>query len=56
MQEKICQSYRMNMKSAEDFGTNANGARNEEFCHYCYQNGAFTRDATIMEEKLIINP
>jgi len=50
----ICQSCGMNMKSTEDFGTNADGTRNEEYCHYCYQNGAFTRNVT-MDEMLETN-
>ena len=54
MEEKICQSCGMNMKSTEDFGTNADGTRNEEYCLYCYQNGTFTRDVT-MEEMLETN-
>ncbi len=49
MEEKICQSCGMNMKSAEDFGTHADRTRNEEYCHYCYQNGAFTHDVTMDE-------
>lgn len=54
MEEKICQSCGMNMKSAPDFGTNANGTPNQEYCTYCYQNGAFTRETT-MEEMLETN-
>lgn len=54
MNDPICQSCGMNMKTAEDFGTNADGTRNTEYCHYCYQNGAFTRDAT-MDEMLETN-
>lgn len=52
--DPICQSCGMNMKTAEDFGTNADGTRNEEYCHYCYQNGAFTRNVT-MDEMLETN-
>jgi hypothetical protein len=51
---KICQSCGMNMKSAQDFGTNADGTPNQEYCNYCYQNGVFTNDVT-MEEMLEIN-
>jgi len=49
MSDPICQSCGMNMKTAEDFGTNVDGTRNTEYCHYCYQNGAFTRDVTMNE-------
>lgn len=54
MNEQICQSCGMNMKTAEDFGMNADGTRNIDYCHYCYQNGAFTRNVT-MDEMLETN-
>jgi hypothetical protein len=54
MNNPICQSCGMNMKSAGDFGTNDDGTPNQEYCNYCYQNGAFTRDVT-MDEMLEIN-
>jgi hypothetical protein len=38
----ICQSCGMPMKEPADYGTNADGSKNEEYCRYCYQNGAFT--------------
>lgn len=44
MEEKICQSCDMNIKTAEVFESNADGTKNMEYCHYCYQNGAFTRN------------
>jgi hypothetical protein len=52
--ELICQSCGMNMKSAQDCGTNADKTPNQEYCNYCYQNGAFTRDVT-MEEMMETN-
>lgn len=39
----------MNLRSPEDFGTDSDGTSNREYCHYCYQNGAFTRDVTVDE-------
>lgn len=50
----VCQSCGMNMNSAEDFGTNADGSRQAEYCRYCYQKGAFTNDRT-MEEMIESN-
>lgn len=44
----------MNMKSAQAFGTNADGTPSSDYCCYCYQNGAFTRDVT-MEEMVETN-
>ena len=52
--EKICQSCGMNMKSAEEFGTHANGTKNTAYCSYCYQGGAFTQNVT-MEEMMETN-
>ena len=39
--QKICQSCGMPMNE-EDFGTNADGGANQEYCKYCYQNGRFS--------------
>jgi len=55
-EQKICQSCGMPMSADEDFGTNADGVRNEEYCTYCFQNGGFTwPEATLdtMTEKLV---
>jgi hypothetical protein len=30
-------------QAANNFATNADGARNSEFCIFCYKSGAFTR-------------
>ena len=49
METQICQSCGMDMKSAHDFGTNADGTPNLDYCTYCYQNGAFTSEATVDE-------
>lgn len=54
MNEQVCQSCGMNLKAPRDFGANADGTPSREYCHYCYQNGVFTRDAT-MEEMLETN-
>jgi hypothetical protein len=32
----------MPMKTAEEFGTNSDGSRNEDCCVYCMKNGVFT--------------
>ncbi|MVB09955.1 putative zinc ribbon domain protein [Caprobacter fermentans] len=47
--QKICQSCGMPMTKDEEFGTNAGGSKNEEFCCYCFKNGAFTADCTMEE-------
>jgi hypothetical protein len=52
---KVCQSCGMPMSKSEDFGTNADGGKNEEYCTYCFRNGQFTMDGTLDEmiEKLV---
>lgn len=48
MSEKFCQSCGMPM-TAEDFGTNKDGSLDEDYCRYCYVDGAFTTDSTLEE-------
>jgi hypothetical protein len=47
--EKVCQSCGMPMSDESLFGTNENGSTNEEYCKYCYGNGAFYKDETMEE-------
>lgn len=49
MEMKICQSCGMPMEKAEQFGTNADGSRNEDYCCYCYQKGAFAQQCSMEE-------
>lgn len=44
-----CQSCGMPLNRKEDAGTNEDGSLNQEYCHYCYQNGVFTSDCTMEE-------
>ena len=46
---KICQSCGMPMETNEDFGTNADGGINNEYCHFCWQEGKFTSDVELPE-------
>lgn len=46
----ICQSCTMPIDNAEDRGTEKDGSKNNEYCKYCYQNGAFVRPEMKMEE------
>lgn len=48
-EQKICQSCGMPLISDSDFGTNADGSKNEEYCHYCFSNGSFSKDETLEE-------
>ena len=38
----FCQSCSMPMEKPEDFGTDDEGNRVNNYCHYCYQSGEFT--------------
>jgi hypothetical protein len=46
----FCQSCGMPMQKDEDFGTEADGAKSERYCAYCYQNGQFTSSGMTMGE------
>ncbi|MDO4462353.1 MAG: zinc ribbon domain-containing protein [Bacteroidia bacterium] len=46
--QTFCQSCGMPL-SAEILGTNADKSKNEEYCIYCYKDGAFTGDFTMEE-------
>ncbi len=51
-QGPFCQSCAMPMQKPEDFGTNANGSQNQDYCRYCYQNGQFTTPNITMEQMI----
>lgn len=43
MSRKVCQSCGIPIgRDPQHGGTDADGSRNETYCGYCYQNGAFT--------------
>lgn len=46
---KLCQSCAMPLTKEEDFGTNADGSRNEDYCVYCFKEGNFVGDMTMEE-------
>ncbi len=48
MEQKFCQSCGMPL-GAEVLGTNADGSPSEEYCIYCYKDGAFTGNFTMEE-------
>ncbi len=51
-QSPVCQSCGMPLQKESDFGTNADGTPNPEYCHYCFQNGAFTQPEITLEEMI----
>lgn len=42
MPELFCQSCSMPIDHIDDRGTEKDGSKNNEYCKYCYQDGAFT--------------
>lgn len=48
MEKNFCQSCGMPLTD-EILGTNADGSKNEEYCMYCFKNGAFTGNFTMEE-------
>jgi len=51
MENKQCQRCgMMPLEKPEDFGTNADGSRNKDYCCYCYENGAFFYPEATMED------
>ena len=49
MEKTICQSCGMPIEKPEQFGTNADGSVNEDYCIYCYKDGKFIDDVSMEE-------
>jgi hypothetical protein len=45
----------MPLQKEEDFGTNANGSKSEEYCFHCFQNGKFLDEGITLEGKISKN-
>jgi hypothetical protein len=50
----FCQSCGMPLEGPETKGTNADGTMNDDYCVYCYKDGAFTNPDCTMEEMIEI--
>lgn len=48
----LCQSCGMPMKIESDFGTKADGAKDQEYCTYCRQKGEFTKPDITMAQMI----
>lgn len=48
----ICQSCAMPMKKEDDFGTNIDGGKNEEYCCFCFKEGKFLDEGISIEDKI----
>lgn len=49
---QFCQSCSMPMEKQEDFGTDADGSKSEDYCRFCFQRGEFTEPNITMEEMI----
>ena len=49
MDTKICQSCGMPITAKEQLGTNKDGSINDDYCKFCYKNGAFIDDVSMEE-------
>jgi hypothetical protein len=49
--ESICQSCAMPLKNKADFGSNADGSKNLDYCGYCFSNGKFS-DPSLTKEAM----
>ncbi|MEA4998357.1 MAG: zinc ribbon domain-containing protein [Candidatus Limiplasma sp.] len=48
MDTKYCQSCAMPMGDTDAlYGTEKDGSKSKDYCHYCYANGAFTYEGSI---------
>jgi len=48
----FCQSCGMPLVEGSDFGKNADGSKNEDYCCYCYPEGAFNNPNETLEEMI----
>ncbi|MDY6865455.1 MAG: zinc ribbon domain-containing protein [Halobacteriota archaeon] len=48
----FCQSCAMPMQKPEDFGANADGSQNNEYCQYCLKDGKFTEPDISMDQMI----
>jgi hypothetical protein len=52
MKQNICQSCGMPLEKEEDFGTNADGRKSEEYCFHCFQKGKFLDEGITLQGKI----
>jgi hypothetical protein len=52
MEEMNCQICGMPLRKGEDFGTNADGSKSNEYCFHCFRNGKFLDEGISLQEKI----
>ncbi|WP_025685464.1 zinc ribbon domain-containing protein [Paenibacillus maysiensis] len=50
--DKACQSCGMPLEHEEQYGTDAHQVKTDEYCKYCYKEGAFVQPDLTMEEMI----
>ncbi len=51
----FCQSCSIPLENESLRGTNKDGSKNSEYCHYCFQEGAFVNpDMTLVEMQTLV--
>ncbi len=48
----FCQSCGMPFTRLEDFGTTAEGFRQNDYCHYCFEDGKFLQPESTLAEMI----
>lgn len=48
----FCQSCGMPLSKPNDFGTDADGLRVNDYCNFCFQNGVFTEPAITLQDMI----
>ena len=48
----LCQSCGMPIRKAEDYGTDTNGLKVNDYCRYCFQKGQFTEPSITMQQMI----
>ena len=48
----LCQSCAMPIKTPKDCGSNSDETPNQEYCFYCYKNGAFVEPNITLEQMI----
>ena len=49
MEQVFCQSCAMPMTEDKQFGFNADGSKNSDYCCYCFAEGHFAKEETMEE-------
>lgn len=48
----FCQSCGMPLAKDEDYGTNKDGSKNQDYCVYCFKEGKYTNPGETMENMI----